>query len=390
MQSLRYSDDNGLVDVLLPVFNGGTTVRQAVETIQAQSVGNLRIFVIDDGSTDATPEIIAEISKADLRVHVLTKENSGIVDALNMGIDHCRAEFIARHDADDLAYPNRFADQIAYLKAHPKCVAVSCAARHIDEHGRPTGVVARLEWPNSADPTWVPSREPYLLHPFLMTRRSCIQDIQGYRHVYHAEDTDLYWRLQEIGELHNMEAVLGDYRMHSLSITGASVLNGRISALSSQLAGISTTRRKARRPDLTFPRGAIQQYRLAQSLSKIFEAGCCGLDRDEVTYLEVALAAKMLELASYRPYELELEDCKFIRKALVKRACRLTPENDALLSRYLSGTAARLAHKGMLAEAVALLPLGSYPAALARLAFRTCVPQLVRQRAKRCRNRPDK
>jgi len=379
---------DGLVDVLLPVFNGDATVRQAMESIQRQSVNNIRIFVIDDGSTDSTPEILADISKADSRVHVLTKKNSGIVDALNLGISHCSAEFIARHDADDLAYPSRLADQIAYLEAHPKCVAVSCAARHIDEHGRPTGVVARLPSPNSADPTWVPSREPYLLHPFLTARRSCIQDVQGYRYVYHAEDTDLYWRLQEIGELHNMDAILGDYRIHPLSITGASVLNGRISALSSQLAGISTMRRKARRPDLTFSKRAIQQYHLAQSLPKIFEAGCCGLDEDEVAYLEVALASKMLELAAYRPYELELDDCKFIRKAIVRRGRRLRPENDALLSRQLAGTAARLAHRGMLAEAVTLLPLGSYPAALVRLAFRACVP--LRRRANISRNRPDK
>lgn len=381
---------DGLVDVLIPVYNGGRTVRKAIETIQRQTVEGLRIFVIDDGSTDDTPEILSEISRTDPRVHVLTKENSGIVDALNLGINHCHAEFIARHDADDLAYPTRFAEQIAYLGAHPKCVAVSGAARHIDEYERPTGVVARLESPSRADPTWVPSKEPYLLHPFLMARRSSIEGIHGYRHAYHAEDTDLYWRLQEIGELQNMETVVGEYRMHAQSITGASVLNGRILALSSQLAGISALRRRANRPDLTFPKGAIQEYRQAKSLPKIFQAGCGELGQDEEAYLRVALAAKMLELSAYRSFELEAEDCEFIHEALATHTLQLRPENKSLLGRMLSGTAARLAHNGKFSAAVALLPLASYPTALARVAFRACVPQPVRRRVKVLRNRPDK
>jgi glycosyltransferase involved in cell wall biosynthesis len=381
---------DGLVDVLIPVFNGSKTVRKAIETIQRQSVEDLRIFVVDDGSTDATPEILREIARTDPRVHVLTKENSGIVDALNLGLDHCRAEFVARHDADDLAYPTRFADQIRYLDAHPECVAVSGAARHIDEHDRLTGVVARLQSPSHADPRWVPSREPYLLHPFLMTRRSSIEGIHGYRHAYHAEDTDLYWRLQEIGKLENMETVVGEYRMHAQSITGASVLNGRIGALNSQLAAISALRRRVNRPDLTFPKGAIQEYRQAKSLPKIFEAGCRELGQDEEAYLRVALAAKMLELSAYRSFELEAEDCKFIHEALATHALELSPENKSVIGRTLSGTAARLAHAGMFSAAVTLLPLASYPTALARLAFRACVPQPVRRRVKVLRNRPDK
>jgi len=379
-----------LIDVLIPVFNGERTVRAAIETIQRQTIDDLRIFVIDDGSTDSTPRILEQISETDPRVQVLTKANSGIVDALNLGLDRCHAEFVARHDGDDLAYPSRFADQVAYLKAHPECVAVSGAARHIDEQDHPTGAVARLGSPRSADLNWIPSREPYLLHPFLMARRSAFQDVRGYRYVYHAEDTDLYWRLLELGELHNMDTILGDYRIHSQSITGSSVVNGRISALSSQLAGISAMRRRRCRPDLAFPKEALAHYQCARSLAGMFGAACHGLDKEEAAYFEVSVAAKMLELASYRPYELEYDDCVYIHDAVIRNTHRLAPDNHALLNRYLSGTAARLAHKGLLAEAMALLPPGHYPAALARLVFRACVPHRARHLAKRLRNRADK
>jgi glycosyltransferase involved in cell wall biosynthesis len=376
-----------LVDVLIPVFNGERTVRQAIKSIQRQSIDNLKILVIDDGSTDSTPQILAELSRADPRVQVLNKANSGIVDALNLGLNHCRAEFVARQDADDLAYPTRLADQIAYLRGHPECVAVSGAARHIDEHGQPTGVVAHGRPPSSADPNWVPSKEPYLMHPFLMTRRSSIQKVRGYRYAFHSEDTDLYWRLLEVGILHNMDDVLGDYRLHSQSITGASVLNGRISALNSQLASVSAIRRRRSRPDLTFPKDAIFHYQRVRSLAGIFEVGRRELDDEETAYLEISLATKMMDLASYRPFELEYDDCTYIRAAVVKHAHRLARDNNDMINRMWSGTAARLAHTGLLKEAVALLPPGYYPTALARLAFRACVPTRIRQRV---RNQPYK
>lgn len=153
------------VDVMKAVFDGKRTLRQAVESVQRQRIDNFRILIIDDGPTDSTPQILAEMSLADPRVQALNKANSGIVDVLTPGFGHCRAEFVARHDADDLAYPGWFADQIAYLPAHPEDLAVSVAARPIDDHGHPIGLVAYLSSPSFADPRWVPSKEPYLMRP---------------------------------------------------------------------------------------------------------------------------------------------------------------------------------------------------------------------------------
>lgn len=81
-----------------------------------------------------------------------------------------------------IAY-NSVACRKPFCAAVPKSVAVSGAARHMDEQGRPTGVIARLEQPGAADPIWVPSRELYLIQPFLM-RRSDADRIGGYRYVY--------------------------------------------------------------------------------------------------------------------------------------------------------------------------------------------------------------
>ena len=376
-----------LVDVLIPTLNAGETLQASIESIQRQNINALRIVVIDDGSTDETPLLLTEMARQDPRIEVLRKPNSGIVDALNAGIERCRSEFIARHDADDVADPNRFAEEIAYLRTHSDCVAVSGAARHVNEHGQPIGTTARGPEPEESDPTRVPSHEPYMLHPFLMLRRSAMDAVGGYRHAYHSEDTDLYWRLQEIGRLHNLDTVLGDYRMHSQSITSASVLNGRISALNSQLAGISALRRRAGRKDIVFPRERLQQFRSARSLAAIFSIGARGLEPQERNQLKLSLAAKLLELSSYRPYELDEDDCRFIRDVIKTPLSGLTADDRAQMRRQISGTAARLAHKGRFVEAAALLQTRDYPIAAMRFAYRLCVPQSVRRLYGQMRNR---
>ena len=277
--------DGPQVDVLIPVFNGVRTIRQAVRSIQDQTVRDIAIFIIDDGSTDATASILAEMAQADPRLRIISRRNGGIVDALNAGLREGSAPLIARHDADDIAYPERFEIQIRYLAAHPECVAVSCAARHIDEYDRPLGTTSRLKEPDRADLAWAPAREPYLLHPFLMVRRAAMTRVGGYRYVCHAEDSDLYWRLQEQGQLFNMTEVLGDYRMHTASVSSSSLQNGRMMALSSQLSGLSASRRRARQPDLDFQPARIAAYRSAGSLDALMALEADRLEPHEQEHL---------------------------------------------------------------------------------------------------------
>lgn len=371
-----------VVDVLIPAFNAAKTIRSAVESIQRQTVRDIRIVVVDDGSTDDTAAIVTAMARTDPRIHVLTKPNGGVVDTLNFGLRFCRSKILARHDADDLAAPERFAKQLAYLQSHPDCVAVGGAARHIDEDGRPLGHT-HLRSPDQADPYWVPSREPYILHPFLMTYLASVQKVGGYRYVLHAEDTDLYWRLRETGRLHNLDDVLGDYRFHTQSVSSASIRNGRIGALTSQLAGISALRRREHHPDLAFSKIAIDEYERAESLREMFEISARQLTPAEASYLEISAAAKLLELTGYRPFDLELEDCRFIRRALGRDLSTLAPDNRAVLRRMRIGAAARMLGAGRITEAMTLVAPRLYPQALIHMAFQSLVPPALRRRVRR-------
>jgi len=361
--------NHSIVDILLPVFNGAVTITEAIESLQRQTFTNFRIIVVDDGSTDQTPEVLAALAARDSRITVLTQSNGGIVDALNAGLRLCQAEFVARQDADDISDPSRLAVELDYLRSHPDCVAVSGAVKHIDEQGQLLGTVQRFPQPDRADPRWAPSREPYLMHPFLMVRRADLQAIGGYRYVYYSEDTDLCWRLQERGAMQNLDMPLGKYRVHTRSISSASIINGRIMASSSQLAGLSALRRRMGRADLHFPKDAITEYRNAQTLSKLWELGKRQLDDDEARYLRIAVASKLLELSDYRPYEFEFSDCQFIRGALDELS-RLSPPNRKDLSRLYARGGARLLISGRFREMATLTPPRLYLPMIIRALFK--------------------
>jgi glycosyltransferase involved in cell wall biosynthesis len=365
------------VDVIIPVYNAASTLEEAVASIQRQTYRAIRIILIDDGSTDATPNLLAKIAAEDSRVTVLRQENAGIVDALNRGWRAGDAPFIARHDADDIAAPDRLAKQVAFLEGNPEVMAVSGAFRHINSAGETTGKVS-LPPLNEADPKWVPAREPYLIHPFLMLRRAAIEEVGGYRYVYHAEDSDLYWRLQERGKLVNLDDVLGDYRFSPDSISSKSVINGRIQSLSSQLAAISAVRRRSNHSDITFSRDAIQHYQAAVTLSAMVRIAGAQLTTEEKTHLAIAASEKLRQLSTYRPYELELSDCHFISASFKKGSRTLSPENRRYIAVRLSGAAARLIVQRRFRSGFALCPVALYPFMALRVLAQLILPAGLR------------
>jgi glycosyltransferase involved in cell wall biosynthesis len=371
------------ISALIPVFNGAKTVRTAIASIQGQSLTDTEIVIVDDGSTDETPLILKDIAAEDRRVLVLTKANSGIVDALNLGLAACTGEYVARHDADDIAYSHRFATQLRYLQDNDDCVAVSNAARHIDGEGNPTGFVATYPPACECNPLWLPSVEPYLLHPFLMVRRAALMAARGYRNAFNAQDTDLYWRLRELGRLHNLSEVLGEYRIHAVSFSGKSIENGRISALNAQLAAISAVRRSAGIPDIEFPADHLARYKRERTIGRMVKIWEPSLSKDELDYLRLSSLAKLLELTTHRPYELALADCLEMRQALRSPPSFITPYNWKWLNGLVANAGGRLLLKGQLDKARALLPPQLYHAAAIRFLFRKFANRALRRTIKR-------
>ena len=371
------------VEVLMTVYNGGAYVAETIGSLQSQTLQGFRLQVVDDGSNDDTPAILGRLAAADPRIRVHRKPNGGVVEASNHGLQFCTAEFVARLDADDLCYPDRLERQVGYLRDHPDVLAVAGKARHIDPAGRRLGTVAKFPPPERADAEHIPAVEPYLLHPFVTLRRSALERVGGYRELSVSEDSDLYWRLQELGPLHNDDHFCGEYRMNPESLSSRSVRNGRVMAVFSQLAALSARRRRSARPDLAFTRAYADAIKAASgSLDGTCAAAAVQLEPAEVERFRFAVGVKLMEMAGYRPYELELSDCAFLREVLPAGVATLRGTNRGIVRRNFSGTAARLAAKGLWAEARALTASGFGPAFWMRYGLRKLMPSAFHRRVR--------
>jgi glycosyltransferase involved in cell wall biosynthesis len=110
--------------MLMTTFNGAGFVGASIASVLAQSFSEFELIVVDDGSTDATAQVLEGI--LDPRLRVLRQAvNGGVVAARNAGFLAVRGRYVAALDHDDLSHPERLARQVAYLDAHPEVVLVA-------------------------------------------------------------------------------------------------------------------------------------------------------------------------------------------------------------------------------------------------------------------------
>lgn len=211
------------ISILLPVYNAKDYLKQSIESILASTEKDFELLAIDDGSQDGSLEILQSFAQQDSRVKILSQNHGGIVKALNYGLKESRGQYIARMDADDVSYGNRFTKQMQYLEAHPEVVAVGSWVRFIDRENRPFFIYQTpVSFQEIQHALWQ-GNGGALVHPAVMIRREAIEALGGYREEYRSlEDLDLYIRLLAIGELHNIPEVLLDYRQHFESVNYSS------------------------------------------------------------------------------------------------------------------------------------------------------------------------
>ncbi|WP_173575805.1 glycosyltransferase [Acetobacter fallax] len=370
------------IDVLMSVYNCERYIADTLASIQNQTIRDIRLVIIDDGSTDKTGEIIKAAQASDSRIDYHYQPNAGIVAAVQKGTALCTAPFIARHDGDDISYPDRFEKELAYLEQNPDCVAVSALARHIDENGSPTGNYVGLKDLSKADYTSIPATEPYIMQPLLFLRRDALGKAGGYRPLTVSEDTDLYWRMSEFGSLHIIPEMLGDYRIHSASISSQGIIAGRKLAIWSQLCAVSAWRRRAGEPDISFTPDLKKMIDAESSLSGLFSIVSPLLRKDEKSWLHSALAAKMVDICYLRPYEPDRSDIEFIRSVPVVDPQVSSRSLYAEYKEAVLSTAIRLVISGRIADALRLVSPKQLPKLAARVIFRVVLPPSVRNRIK--------
>lgn len=354
------------IDVMMPAFNAARTIGAAIGSLQRQTHADLRILVVDDGSSDETPAVVAGLARRDGRILATRQENRGIVGARNAALALAETRFVAQLDADDLSEPDHIARLADHLDRHPGCVAVSGAARQINAEGRPLGAVSRFGPPAAADAALTPAREPVMM-PFCLWRREALEAVGGYREVGIGEDCDLAWRLLGLGDATNIDAIVGSHRMHD-SATGTALANGRSFAVCTQLVALSADRRRRGRPDLGFDAPGSARLRAAPTLDAMLETRGADLDGDEIAPLRMRVAAKLLQWCEWRGRLPEPHDVAFVRRAFA-RGPELPAAAGREVRRLRAVIGARLLRRGQVARATALLPGRLIPEACARTAL---------------------
>ena len=204
------------ISIILPVWNGEKFLAAAVDSLLAQTFTDFELLVIDDGSTDRTPEILR--SYADPRLRVLRLDHAGIVVALNHGLSQARAEWIARLDADDVSEPRRLELQWCAVNSRPKAVLCHTA---VTLFGEVCGAVAQARLPRSQSFTAL--RLCYqcpIVHSTVLFKKAAALAAGGYFvEERHAEDFSLWGRLLEQGEFIGLPGKLVRFRLHDQSVS---------------------------------------------------------------------------------------------------------------------------------------------------------------------------
>jgi GT2 family glycosyltransferase len=221
------SGERPLISVLLPCRNAGATLDEAVASVLQQTLADLEVVAVDDGSTDGCAEQLDRWANQDPRLRVLHLPPRGLIEALNAGLAACRAPLIARMDADDRSHPERLAEQVALLEAQPDLAAVGCRVEAFPTEAVGPGLSLYLEWLNGLTTPEAIAREIYvespLVHPSVVMRRGWCERVGGYQEHGWPEDYDLWLRMHAAGgRFAKVPRVLFYWREHTGRLTHAS------------------------------------------------------------------------------------------------------------------------------------------------------------------------
>ena len=210
-------NQNPLVTVQMPVFNGACYLQDSVKSILAQTYTNFEFLIIDDGSTDNSLELLRSFEATDKRVKLISRKNRGLGATQHELCTAAQGTYVAQLDQDDVAFPDRLARQVAYLIEHPDVVCVGTAYQIIDSRDR---LLTTLSPPTDDAEIQLLNLQGHcaILHPSAMMRKSALDTVGGYDAVFNtAVDIDLWLRLGELGKLANMPDALVQYRLHENS-----------------------------------------------------------------------------------------------------------------------------------------------------------------------------
>lgn len=208
-----------LISVIMAAYNSSRFLDEAVESICTQTRTDWELIVIDDCSTDGTFECLKQWGQKDSRIRVFqTLKNSGVGGARDVGLAKAHGRYIAIMDSDDIALPERFEKQVAFMQQHPEIIGLGAQTVQINEQGIEIG---RKTFPLEPQKLYemMYTAAPIQV-PTLMVDRNMLPDgFTWFDHVRCAEDTLFFFKLLQYGSFANLPDCLQRYRYYSESVS---------------------------------------------------------------------------------------------------------------------------------------------------------------------------
>ena len=207
------------VSVLMAVHNGMPCLLEAVDSILAQTFRDFEFVIVDDGSTDETAAVLNDYEQREPRLRVLRNDKKmSLPVSLNRGLSQCKARWVARMDADDIALPDRLEKQISFLTKHPEIGLIGSGSINIDAQGKEIGLTR-----HPCDDRTIRFMLPFwccFVHPSVIFQRELVEQVDGYdASMWTGQDYDLWARLLSVTKAANLPDQLIYYRIHGRSIS---------------------------------------------------------------------------------------------------------------------------------------------------------------------------
>lgn len=208
------TDRKPKVTVVIPAYNAMRYIAETMDTVLAQTYQDFEVLVVNDGSTDETPNWVNQISQKEPKVRMVSQANKGLAGARNTGVANARGKYIAFIDADDLWERTKLEQQVNSLESNPKAGLCYTWTALADSEGRATG---RVIASHAEGDVWQQMTEMNIVccGSTPMIRRSCFDDVGEFSvDVSPSDDWDMWWRIAAKYSFTVVKEPLIRYRQH--------------------------------------------------------------------------------------------------------------------------------------------------------------------------------
>ncbi len=202
----------------MPVYNAEKYLSESIQSILTQTLSCFEFLIVDDASTDSSYELLKAISLKDKRIRIYRmNRNVGLAKSLNTLIPKTKGKYIARMDADDMAFPNRLQKQVEFLEKNTDVIACGGQVEIIDELNQH---VAYKSFPQNPSVCYNTIMNFMVIQPpLLMAKGSVMRKLRYDNHIFGNDDISLHFKLLEFGKLSNIKDFILQYRYSLLSLT---------------------------------------------------------------------------------------------------------------------------------------------------------------------------